>query len=453
MKLGIPLELCLGSPVMPGLNLHSTRTPSHHVPLEEAVMQALAPDGGLYMPDVIPVLPEDFWRTWRKMSFPAMATEVAQALFQGAVPDAELAAMCADALDFPVPVIEAAPGHRVLELFHGPTLAFKDFGARLMSRLMAWFARREGRNLTILAATSGDTGGAVASAFHHVPGTRVVILYPSGRVSPLQEKQLTTLGDNVIAVEVDGSFDDCQHMVKSAFLDRELSDARGLTSANSINIARLVPQMFYYFEAARQLPEGQLPVFVVPSGNFGNLTAGLLAARMGLPVEAFVAATNINDTVPVFLGGEDYAPKPSVATLSNAMDVGAPSNFERMLALVDGDKTKLRELVDGHVVSDTRTLEIMERVWREHRYQLDPHTAVGWDAADAWLAGHLDTHPIILATAHPAKFLEVAARAFGPDAVEVPERLARLADLPKLSLPMAADADTFKAWLRDGLPA
>ena len=435
---------------MPGLTLHSTRSPEISVSLEEAVMRALAPDGGLYMPDHIPVLPDSFWQSWRDLPFPDLAAEIAKCLFQDAIAASTLEGMCREALDFPVPVVEPAPGLRVLELFHGPTLAFKDFGARLMSRLMGHFAREQGKELVILAATSGDTGGAVASAFHHVPGTHVVILYPSGRVSPLQEKQLTTLGGNVTAVEVAGSFDDCQHMVKAAFMDKELSERRGLTSANSINIARLVPQMFYYFEAARSLPESEQPVFVVPSGNFGNLTAGLFAQAMGLPVKAFVAATNINDTVPLFLSGSDYAPKPSVATLSNAMDVGAPSNFERMLALCGGEEAKLRNLVSGCVVSDEVALAVMEQVWREHRYQIDPHTAVGWQAACEWLRAHPGDHPIVLATAHPSKFLETAARAYGGDPVEIPDRLARLARLPKLSVPMAADANAFKDWLARG---
>ena len=233
-------------------------------------------------------------------------------------------------------VVTLAPGDHVLELFHGPTLAFKDFGARFMARLMAWLTRGDGRLLTVLVATSGDTGGAVASAFHGVPGTRVIVLYPYGKVSGLQEKQLTTLGDNITAIEVAGTFDDCQRLVKSAFLDRKLSEDLNLTSANSINLARLVPQAFYYFHAARQLPAGAWPVFVVPSGNFGNLTAGLLAAELGLPVKRFVAATNVNDVVPDYLASGVYQPRPSVATISNAMDVGAPSNFARMQALFGG---------------------------------------------------------------------------------------------------------------------
>ena len=430
-----------------GLYLHSTRTPDFHVSLSEAVLRSLAPDGGLYMPDQVAQLSPEFWANWRSMSFAAMATEIAATLFQGAVPRAALEKMCQDALDFPVPLVEVSPNLRVLELFHGPTLAFKDFGARLMSRLMAYFAQSEGRGLTILAATSGDTGGAVASAFHNVAGTRVVILYPSGRVSPLQEKQLTTLGGNVTAIEVEGSFDDCQRMVKAAFMEPELTALCGLSSANSINIARLVPQMFYYFEAARQLPEGQLPTFVVPSGNFGNLTAGLFAVAMGLKAAHFVAATNANDTVPNYLAVGDYVPKPSVATLSNAMDVGAPSNFERMLALHGHSHEAMCAQITGLVVDDATTHATMDAVWTNHGYQLDPHTAVGWHAATTWLRTHPEAHPVVLATAHPAKFLEVSEEIFGAGAVVVPERLARLAELPKWAIRMPADNAAFTAWL------
>ncbi len=435
---------------MHALTFHSTRSPDDHVTFEEAVMRALAPDGGLYMPDRITPLPTGFWQTWRDGDFATLATRLAGHMLGSALPEDVLAAICADAFSFDVPMVEPVPNMRVLELFHGPTLAFKDFGARWMSRVMARFAQARGRQLTILAATSGDTGGAVASAFHNVEGTRVVILYPAGRVSPLQEKQLTTLGGNVTAVEVAGSFDDCQRMVKAAFLDAELSAACQLTSANSINIARLLPQMFYYFQAARLLPAGARPVFVVPSGNFGNLTAGLFAAALGLPVTRFVAATNINDTVPAFLAGAGYAPKSSLATVSNAMDVGEPSNFERMLALAGGDDRVLRGMLSGHVTDDATTIAVMQRVWSNHGYLLDPHTAVAWNAAESWLAGHPDHHPVMLATAHPAKFLEVATAACGQDAVDVPDRLACLAGLPKVAVAMAADTGAFKSWLRHG---
>lgn len=433
---------------MDALTFHSTRDADCHVPFEHAVMRALAPDGGLYMPDRITPLPVAFWQTWRDGDFATLATELSCHMLGPVIPRDELAALCAEAFSFDVPVVEPAPNMRVLELFHGPTLAFKDFGARWMSRVMARIARARGTQLTILAATSGDTGGAVASAFHNVPGTRVILLYPAGRVSPLQEKQLTTLGGNVTAVEVAGSFDNCQHMVKCAFRDENLTEARQLTSANSINIARLLPQMFYYFHAARLLPSGARPVFVVPSGNFGNLTAGMFAAALGLPVTRFIAATNSNDTVPAFLGGAPYVPKSSVATLSNAMDVGAPSNFERMLALAGGDEHVLRGRLGGHVTDDATTIAVMQRVWQRHGYLLDPHTAVAWNAATAWLDEHPGHHPIVLATAHPAKFLEVAAAACGAGAVTVPERLACLANLPKVAIPMPADARAFMDWLR-----
>jgi threonine synthase len=281
-----------------------------------------------------------------------------------------------------------------------------------------------------------------------VPGTRVVILYPKGKVSGLQEKQLTTLGDNITALEVDGTFDDCQRLVKSAFLDRELAESLNLTSANSINLARLVPQSFYYIEAARALPEGVKPVFVVPSGNFGNLTAGLLAVQLGLPVEQFVAATNANDVVPEYLKTGDYKPRPSVATISNAMDVGAPSNFARMQALFGGSWEAMKEKISGATFSDEQTRAAIRTVKSTLGYDLDPHGAVGWLAAQQWRAAHPGSATITLETAHPSKFLDVMEAELGKGVVEVPERLAILADREKVAIPMAADEAAFKAWLK-----
>jgi threonine synthase len=266
---------------------HSTNNPSHRVPLKEAILRSLPPDNGLYMPDRLPVLDSSFWNSWRSMPFAEIGTQVAQSFFGDDVPENTLREIVEGTLAFDAPVVTLAPHDHILELFHGPTLAFKDFGARFMARLMAHLTKDEDQELTVLVATSGDTGGAVASAFHNVPGTRVIILYPKGKVSGLQEKQLTALGGNITALEVDGTFDDCQHLVKSAFLDTDLSTRLNLTSANSINLSRLVPQSFYYFHAARQLPEGSPIAFVVPSGNFGNLTAGLFARHLGLPVEKF----------------------------------------------------------------------------------------------------------------------------------------------------------------------
>ncbi len=426
---------------------HSTNNPAFRVDLKEAILRSLPPDNGLYMPDRLPVLGEDFWKIWRHLSFTETGIAVADAFFGEDVPPQALVDIVEGTLTFDAPLVTLGPGDHVLELFHGPTLAFKDFGARFMARLMAWFTRGEDRLLTVLVATSGDTGGAVASAFHNVPGTRVVILYPKGKVSGLQEKQLTALGGNITALEIDGSFDDCQALVKSAFLDRELSENLNLTSANSINLARLVPQSFYFIHAARQLPEGVKPVFVVPSGNFGNLTAGLLAMKLGLPVEHFIAATNRNDVVPEFLRTGNYSPRPSVPTISNAMDVGAPSNFVRMQALFGGSWEEMKSRIGGMCFDDDQTRAAIREVKSICNYEIDPHGAVGWLAARAWRATHPCTSTVTLETAHPAKFPDVMEAELGPGSVEIPERLAILANREKVALQMAADRTAFRDWL------
>lgn len=426
---------------------HSTNNPSYRVDLKEAVLRSLPPDNGLYMPDTLPVLGDDFWQIWRHLSFTEIGIAVADAFFGSDVPPQDLVDIVEDALTFDAPLVTLGPGDHVLELFHGPTLAFKDFGARFMARLMAWLTRGEDRLLTVLVATSGDTGGAVASAFHNLPGTRVVILYPKGKVSGLQEKQLTALGGNITALEIDGSFDDCQTLVKSAFLDRELSESLNLTSANSINLARLVPQSFYYIHAARQLPEGVKPVFVVPSGNFGNLTAGLLAMKLGLPVGHFLAATNRNNVVPEFLGSGNFQPRPSVATISNAMDVGAPSNFVRMQAIFGGSWEEMKSHISGMWFSDDLTRAAIREVKSVYGYEIDPHGAVGWLAARAWRATHPCSTTVTLETAHPAKFLDVMDAELGHGAMEIPERLAVLADRQKVAIPMRPDKAAFRDWL------
>jgi threonine synthase len=427
---------------------HSTTTPSHRVDLKEAILRSLPPDNGLYMPGTLPVLPADFWAIWRDLSFQEVSWAAANAFFHEDVPAAALREMVEGTLTFEAPLFRLAPGDFILELFHGPTLAFKDFGARFMARLMAWLVRGDDRELTVLVATSGDTGGAVASAFHDVPGTRVIILYPEGKVSGLQEKQLTTLGGNISAVEIAGTFDDCQRLVKSAFLDRELSERLNLTSANSINLARLVPQTFYYFEAVRQLPEGIAPAFAIPSGNFGNLTAGLLAVQLGLPVKKFIAATNINDVVPAYLKSGSYEPRPSTATISNAMDVGAPSNFARMQAIFGSSWEAMRGKIDGYKVSDDETRAAIREVKSLFDYEVDPHGAVAWIAARRWRAAN-PTHPtVLLETAHPAKFLDIMEQEIGAGVVEIPERLAILADREKVASRLPADEEAFKAFLR-----
>lgn len=427
---------------------YSTNNPAHRVGLKEAILRSLPPDNGLYMPENLPVLPADFWKYVRSLTLPEIGFSVARAFFGEDVPTDALEEIVAGTLTFDAPLVTLAPNDHILELFHGPTLAFKDFGARFMARLMAWLTRDEDRELTVLVATSGDTGGAVASAFLNVPGTRVVILYPAGKVSGLQEKQLTALGANITALEIDGSFDDCQALVKAAFLDRALASEKNLTSANSINLARLVPQSFYYIHAANQLPANVPPVFVVPSGNFGNLTAGLLARHLGLPVRHFVAATNRNDVVPAYLASGTYEVRPSIATISNAMDVGAPSNFVRMSALSAGSWETMRAGISGIAFSDEETRAAIREVKTTRDYVIDPHGAVGWLAARNFRTAHPGSATITLETAHPAKFPDVIEAELGPAALEIPERLAVLAGKPKHAISMKADPGEFKAWLR-----
>ncbi|MGJ8726222.1 MAG: threonine synthase [Roseibacillus sp.] len=436
---------------------YSTNNRQNVQPLKEAVLRSLPADRGLYMPEELTPLPDSFWENWRDLSLGELGFQVTKHILQGTIPDEDLQPLVHEAINFPAPLHPLTNNLSVLELFHGPTLAFKDFGARFMARLMGYLTKDDGRELTVLVATSGDTGGAVASAFHNVPGTKVIILYPKGGVSDLQEKQLTTLGGNITALEISGTFDDCQRLVKAAFADRDLSERLNLTSANSINISRLIPQSFYYFEAARQLPEGSKPTFIIPSGNFGNLTAGLLAYRLGLPIEKFVAATNANDVVPRYLQNGQYQPRPSVATISNAMDVGAPSNFARMVDLFarpanpDAERvteadavTEMSSHIEGLAYTDTVTRQAIREVWDKYNYAMCPHTAVAYLAAkDIETSGP----KVILATAHPSKFLPTMEEELGAGTTIVPERLACLADEPKVALAMEPDEKSFLTWL------
>lgn len=433
------------------MHYYSTNDHGLRVELKEAILRSLPADNGLYMPVELPKMPEGFWDNYRELDFQEIGYQVAMAFFGEDVADEALRDIVKGTLEFDAPLVEIAQQDHILELFHGPTLAFKDFGARFMARLMAWLTRDEDQMLTVLVATSGDTGGAVASAFQGVEGTRVVILYPKGKVSGLQEKQLTVIGGNITALEVNGSFDDCQTLVKSAFLDCKLSEDLNLTSANSINLSRLVPQSFYYIHAARQLPEGILPTFVVPSGNFGNLTAGLLAMKLGLPVEQFVAATNINDVIPAYLDSGEYKPRPSVATISNAMDVGAPSNFVRLKELFGDSFEDLRDHISGLAFDDAQTRAAIREVKETTGYTIDPHGAVGWLAAKSWRQAKPDSTTITLETAHPAKFLDVMDEELGKGSVEIPERLAVLADKEKVATPLGTDTTAFHQWLRDEL--
>ncbi|MCR9100963.1 MAG: threonine synthase [bacterium] len=437
------------------MRLYSTKNRSEFTSLREAVLRGLPPDNGLYMPESILALPGSFVRNLKDYSFQDIAFTVAKTLFQGAIPDEDLRKITDDAVNFEAPVVSLNEQQHILELFHGPSLAFKDFGARFMAQLMSYFNQGESRELVILVATSGDTGGAVAAGFYQTPGTRVVILYPKGKVSDLQEKQLTTLGHNISALEVEGTFDDCQAIVKQAFLDEELTSRIRLTSANSINISRLVPQSFYYFEAFKQLENQENVVFCVPSGNFGNLTAGLLAQRMGLPVQHFIAATNINDVVPEYLQSGAYQPRPSQRTLSNAMDVGNPSNFARMQDLYYDLEERstwnnMKASITGYAYSDEATRRAVKEVYDRYHYVIDPHGAVGYLALQEYQESHPDANGVILETAHPAKFLPDVEAILG-QGIHVPERLAALADQKKVADLMPPEYGSVKEWLLEHL--
>jgi threonine synthase len=403
----------------------STRALAPAVPFREAVVSGLAPDGGLYVPATIERRPDDWWQALRGASFQDVAVAMAQALVGDEFDDAELASLIRDALNFPIPIVGLDDRLSVVELFHGPTFAFKDVGARSLARFLSHEAGSGDsppalsgvEELTILVATSGDTGSAVAHAFWGVPHTRVVVLYPEGQVSPVQEAQFTTLGGNVTAVAVAGTFDDCQRLAKEAFADTALRARVRLTSANSISLGRLVPQMFYYAYAALQAPAGSRVAFAVPSGNFGNLAAGVMAWRMGAPIERFAAATTVNDTVPRYLESGSYEPRPSITTVANAMDVGNPSNFERMQWLFGGDHAAMRAMIASSVHTDDDVRAAIAELYQRYGYVADPHTAISYLGARSAHAS------LCLATAHPAKFAETVEPAIGK-AVQIPAALA-----------------------------
>jgi len=431
------------------MRLYSTNNPNYIVSLRDAVLQGLASDGGLFFPTKLPKLPPDFFRLSRIRSFQEVAFEAAQSLFQGALLNRDLKAIIEEAFNFDAPLVRLDSTTFMLELFHGETLAFKDFGARFLARLMKHYLQDSKQETLILVATSGDTGSAVAHGFLGMDGFKVCLLYPSGKVSKIQEQQLTTVGGNVIALEVQGTFDDCQRLVKQAFLDSELRERFQLSSANSINIARLIPQMFYYLRAYAQLHHSVLSkplIFSVPSGNFGNLTAGLFAKHMGLPVSKFIATTNLNDIVPKFLESGRFEPKPSIQTLSNAMDVGNPSNFARMLALY-GSVENMREEIYGASFTDEETLEGMRDIYRRYEYIAEPHTAIGYLGLEQYRKqiGN-DNVGIVLATAHPAKFLDAIEQA-GLTPPAIPERLALALQKPKQSVLMPNEFFALKAFL------
>ena len=413
----------------------STRNPNDLVTFKDAVFRGLAPDGGLYQPTTIPDLSKLIAGFDAKTSLVEMAEALIPALFAPELSPEAAKRLARRAFTFEPALVSYSEDIGILELFHGPSCAFKDFGASFLAAVMEEFLSREASRAIILTATSGDTGSAVARAFHNRENIEVVILYPSGRVSPLQEKQLTTLGGNVTALEVKGSFDDCQMMVKEVFVDKALNETLRLTSANSINLGRLIPQAFYYiFGASRLAPaERKDAVFCVPSGNFGNLTAGVMAWQWGLPARRFLAATNINKVVPEYLESGVYSPRPSVLTLSNAMDVGNPSNFERLQAIFGKDRGKMQAMIEGLFVTDEDTKETIKRAHLEKEMFLDPHTALGVRAAERYIASGGKGPILTLATAHPGKFLEVVEDATGVRP-PLPERLEKVLHLPKQAM-------------------
>ena len=430
------------------MQYYSTNGKAPLATLEEAVVRGLAPDKGLYMPQEIRPLPQEFYDNIENMSFQEMSYQVAHNFFGDDVDAESLREIVFDTLAFETPIVKVEDNIYSLELFHGPTLAFKDVGARFMARLLRYFIKREGKEqVNVLVATSGDTGSAVANGFLGVDGIHVYVLYPKGKVSKIQESQFTTLGKNITAIEVDGVFDDCQALVKSAFMDEELQGHMNLTSANSINVARFLPQAFYYFNAyaqAKKLGKADNLTICVPSGNFGNITAGLFAQRMGLPIKHFIAANNANDIFYNYLLSGIYSPKASIQTIANAMDVGDPSNFARILDLYKSSHAEICNHISGATYSDDEIAATMKKCYEQTGYVLDPHGACGYQA----LKDNLEEGEtgVFLETAHPAKFKEKVDAILSTD-IEIPTRLADFMKGKKQSLEMAADFSAFKQFL------
>jgi len=431
------------------MKFYSTKNKDYKVDLKTAVLRSLPPDNGLYMPEQINKLSKEFFKSLPNLSFSEIGYAVTKNLIGDSVPDHKLREIVNNAINFEAPLVSITDEIKTLELWHGPSLAFKDFGARFMAQLMSYLVEGEKEKLTILVATSGDTGGAVAAGFYGIKNIEVVILYPKGKVSPLQELQLTTWGGNIRAVEIDGTFDDCQAIVKEAFLDQSINEEKKLSSANSINIARLIPQSFYYFEAYKQLDDLEMPVvFSVPSGNFGNITAGLMAKKMGLPIHKFLAATNVNDIVPAYLNSGNYEPKPSQQTISNAMDVGNPSNFRRMEDLyLDESSTwnNMKSDIIGYSYTDEETYAGIKEVFDLSGYTADPHGAVGYLALKEYLSQNFIHQGVFLETAHPAKFLPVMNQALG--FVYVPEALSVLREKESKAVSLDKSYAKFKEYL------
>lgn len=432
------------------MKYYSTNKKSPLVTLHEAVLKGLAPDRGLYMPEKIKVLPEDFFSNIQEMSFQEIAYTVAEAFFGEDVEANALKNIVYDTLSFDCPIVKITESIYTLELFHGPTLAFKDVGARFMARLLQYFIHKEDKKqINVLVATSGDTGSAVANGFLGVDGIHVYVLYPKGKVSKIQESQFTTLGQNITAIEVDGVFDDCQALVKSAFMDEDLNSHMRLTSANSINVARFLPQAFYYFNAYAQMKQQQRAdnlVICVPSGNFGNITAGIFGYKMGLPVKHFIAANNANDIFFKYLKSGKYEPKNSKQTIANAMDVGAPSNFARIYDLYNGDHDMIAADISGATYTDEQIRETIISCYNENGYILDPHGACGYRALKEGLKE--GETGIFCETAHPAKFKETVESIIRKE-IEIPTRLAEFMKGKKQSIELSNDFADFKTFLLD----
>ena len=420
----------------------SLNNKAHRSTFENAVLKGLAPDKGLYFPKEIKQLPNSFFKEISSRSITEIAFEVIKNYIGKEIPEAELKKIIKTTLDFDFPLVKLNKNISVLELFHGPTLAFKDVGAKFMAGSLGYFIKKGNLGkVTVLVATSGDTGGAVANGFLGVDGIEVVILYPKDKVSEIQEKQLTALGKNITALEVAGTFDDCQDMVKQAFLDKDIQQKMQLTSANSINVARWLPQMFYYFLAYQQLIEEKRKlVFSVPSGNFGNICAGLLAKKMGLPISHFVASSNVNDVVGRYLKTEKYEPKPSVQTISNAMDVGNPSNFVRILELFKNQFRDLKEDLTSYSFDDEATMEAIKEVYKSTGYVMDPHGAVGYLGLQSFLKENPEYHGTFLETAHPVKFLETVENVIGKK-LEIPESIQSIVKKEKQAIEIGNYSD------------
>ncbi len=413
---------------------YSLNNPNHKVSFKEAVISGIAPDRGLYFPEFIRPISADFFSSLDKLSEHEIAFQAIHQFVSDDISDTELKKILEEVLDFDFPVVELEENVAALELFHGPTMAFKDVGARFMANCLGYFSKEKKEDVTVLVATSGDTGGAVANGFLGVEGVKVVILYPSGKVSEIQEKQLTTLGQNITALEVEGTFDDCQEMVKTAFLDEEINQQRKLTSANSINVARWMPQLFYFLFAYKQCKtKGKEIVFSVPSGNFGNICAGMVAQKLGMPAKHFIASTNINDVVPNYMDSGSYKPKSSKATISNAMDVGDPSNFVRIQKLYNNDFEELKQNLSSYSFTDDLTKEAMKSVHKTSGYAMDPHGAVGYLGLKKYQEHNPDTYGIFLETAHPIKFLPVVKETLGLT-LEIPPQIEKVMGKEKKSI-------------------